>query len=513
MLSSTAIDKYLARDFLDWRVYKALSYRQLNALARKHGIDPATWAKAKGRKHQKIMILIGARARAFAFWADPGMGKTFVALALARHFRDHGAVKRVLVLVPNVVNKDEWVDEIGKHAADLAYTVLPSPIAAKWQALEGSDSLLVLATYTDLYLMLCRKVSNGGSNKLQPDRALVKRLLAQIDGLVMDESTSVKTRGKLPFRLCRAIAKQVAVRFALSGTPHGRDPGDLWAQMFLIDGGATLGEHQGLFRATFFRASVNPWGVVKYSFLKPKQALLNAILANGSIRFKASESDLPKLVAIRKYVRLPEDAAVYYQRAYDALRNAGNVREMRNNFLRMRQISSGFVGFVDDDTGARVQHSFDECPKRDLLLDKIVEALPMKQIVFYQFTWSALRIGQALTMLDIGHQHLWSGTPDSAAAIAAWRNQARYPVMLLQNQFGIGLNLQHGGYGHFYESPVSPILRKQCERRFHRQESPHDRVFMYDYITRNTCDEAILGFIADGYDLMAHIIDGRNRLG
>ena len=46
---------------------------------------------------------------------------------------------------------------------------------------------------------------------------------------------------------------------------------------------------------------------------------------------------------------LGEDAETYYRKAKDAIIAAkGNYRETKNAFLRMRQISSGFVGFHDE---------------------------------------------------------------------------------------------------------------------------------------------------------------------
>jgi hypothetical protein len=330
-------------------------------------------------------------------------------------------------------------------------------------------------------------------------------------GVLVHNSTAVKTKNKLPFRLCRQIANGSSMVLALSGTPHGRDPTDLWGQMFLVDGGETLGESLGLFRAAFFGERTNGFGV-EYVFLKKHQARLNQILGNRSIRFAAAEADLPKLVAVRKQAHLPEDAEVYYQRHKAALLEAESFREMKNAFLRMRQISSGFVGFHDDDIGATAHLTFPECPKRDLLLGKVEAALPTKQIIFYEFTWSAMALRKHLTELGIGWQHLWSGTKDSKATLAAWRSDARYPVLLIQNQFGIGLNLQQAQYAHFFESPVSPIIRKQCEARVRRSGSVHDRVFIYDYVTAGTADESILDMIKQGYDLMANIIDGRKRL-
>ena len=84
-------------------------------------------------------------------------------------------------------------------------------------------------------------------------------------------------------------------------------------------------------------------------------------------------------------------------------------------------------------------------------------------------------------------------------------------MLIIQNQFGIGLNLQLANYAHFFESPVSPIIRAQCERRFRRQGSAHSHAYQLDYICAGTVDEAILAMLQEGKDLLQHIIDGRTR--
>jgi hypothetical protein len=509
MLSPTAVTKYLARPFDDWRVYKDLSDAQLDALAIKHAIPAELWARLRDRP-QKIMTLIGLRQPRFLFFADMGTGKTFIALALAQLLRQRGSLrKQTLVLAPMRSNKDEWRYEIEKHFPRLEFAVLPADTVGKWATVEGGAPLLI-ETYSGLYHMLCESVPGRGKNKLQPHLPSLKRLRARLDGLVLDESTAVKNPQKLPFRLCRQLAKDAAMVIGLTGTPHGRDPIDLWAQFFLVDGGETLGEHITLYRAAFFREQFNGFAT-EYKFRKRQQGLLNDILANRSIRFKAKDSDLPALLAMRKYVSISAEAMLYYQRAREAMQNAGNLREVRNNFLRMRQISSGFVGFLDDARGERAELTFPDNPKLELLLAKVQEALPNKQIIYYEFTVSAMRMRKELDRLGIGWQHLWSGQTDTDTAQRAWRESARYPVLLIQNQFGIGLNLQLANYAHFFESPISPIIRAQCERRFRRQGSEHDRVYQIDYIVRDTVDEAILDMLKEGKDLLQHIIDGRGR--
>ena len=105
--------------------------------------------------------------------------------------------------------------------------------------------------------------------------------------------------------------------------------------------------------------------------------------------------------------------------------------------------------------------------------------------------------------------HLYGGTKDTKALLARFNTDPNCRVLVLQNQFGLGLNLQAARYGIFYEAPLSPIIRQQCIRRFERQHSTHAAVFQYDLVCSNTVDERILALLKEGKDLFQELIDGR----
>ena len=82
----------------------------------------------------------------------------------------------------------------------------------------------------------------------------------------------------------------------------------------------------------------------------------------------------------------------------------------------------------------------------------------------------------------------------------------------MQNQMGLGPNIQIAKYGLYFEAPVSPIMRKQTQRRFERQHSQHDQVFRYDYVVRGTYDQRVLDALEEGKNLFDQIMDGREAV-
>lgn len=512
MFTKRVLTKFFDRKLKDYRTWKDLTDRQIQDKHDRLPIKPPIWKKL--RRDQKICFLIGAETSRFFIMSDPGCGKTLISIALILYFAKLRKNRRVLVLVPRRITKSEWAREIRKHS-DIDYDVLPSSSEGKWACLESTKALIVVETYQGLMSLLCDKVPSkkkAGKNKWKPSEKLIKRLMQNIDGLIMDEVTEAKHRAKLPFRICRQISKRVGMVYALSGTPFGRNPEDLWAQMFLVDEGETLGPTLGLFREAFFTKSENGFGGFDYKIDKTKMGKLNRMLANRSIRYTADSCDLPKVVPIVKYVPLSHDAEAYYDSTWKKLvaLKRGNVEEMRNEFLRLRQISSGFLGYHDDELGIKAQIEFNGNPKLDLLLS-IIETIPKeyKVLVFHDFIFSGSIISRELEFAGVKHVRLTHKTKNTDQLLKQFDEDDATQIFVLNTAGAFGLNLQRAKYGIYFESPVSVILRQQMTRRFERQYSLHKNIFLYDLIIRNTVDEDILEFHKTGRDLFQAIIEGK----
>lgn len=513
MIPSASIEKFIKRPRKDYRTFKELTYRELDKMVDKLPVEPPIWDILS--KHQKVCFIIGAQLGHFAFLLDTGMGKTLLSTALARYFRKLKKLKHAIALVPNRVNKDEWAREIRKHSPHTSFCVLRGSSQEKWKQLLESEDTLIIETYAGLMRMVCKIVKNKkGDNKLRINPTLIKRLLKKIDGLFMDESTIAKNKKSLYYRVCRQISTKVNIRFALTGTPFGRDPVDLWSQLFLVDHGETLGQTLGLFRATFFSEKENFWGGSEWTFLHKKQPILNRFLAHSSIRYEADQADLPTLVPIIKYVTLPVDAQTYYDRAREAVLAArGDYRETQNAFMRLRQISSGWLGYYDDEDGRRAQIDFKPNRKLDLALS-IVESIPpeKKILMFHDFVFSGSMLERELTKMGVGFVRLMRKTKDPGELLRQFNEDPEKQVFILSTAGAFGLNLQIAQYGIFFESPVPVIARKQLIRRFERQHSLHKTVFLYDLCCKNTVDERILQFHSQGEDLFQSIINGKVQI-
>lgn len=516
MISPRAVKEFLGRPRKDYSRYKRFSDEKLERLVRKLTVKPPIWKKL--RKHQKVAFLLGARLRRFLFLLDTGMGKTLLCIAVMRYLRKIGVVKHVLVLVPNRTNVYEWGDEIEKHCPNASYTLLKGSSAEKWALLRGTKSSFYICTYAGFGRMVCSlKRNKKGKNKLKPDRKSIAEVKEKFQGLILDESTFAKNKHALPFRICRAISKSAEAVFALTGTPFGRDPTDLWAQFFVVDHGETLGTTLGIFRAGFFTEKKNYWGGFDYKFKKEMEETLHDFLKNRSISYEVDEGDLPAVSFIPVEVRFPIDTIDYYTRAKQTLIRAhGNFQEMKSAFIRMRQIASGFVGYKDDETGTRAEFAFEENPKVEKTV-QLIEQMPAgrKMLVFHEYVFTGSRLAKELRDRGIGFARLGKGGGEPGAEKKRFKHDKNCRVLIINNKAGaFGLNLQVANYIVLLERPLSYIFYKQALRRAIRQYSAFKRVFVYDLRMKNSVDLRIVQFHKQGGDLLKAIIrNPRKALG
>ena len=465
------------------------------------------------RRSQQICVTIGAHMRRFGYFNDMGTGKSFIAMAIAAYYQAVEGARRFVVLVPNRVNIRGWADQCAKHAPDLKVAAMPSKIDDKIALLESTDALLVIETYAG-FTRLCAKANGGG--KLSVDPQMLARVCHLIDGMILDESSAIGNHGSLQTDIVQRIAKlnpQLCV-YLLSGTPFGRDPQLLWPQMKILDGGHTLGETLGLFRSVFFSSKRNYWGGYEHEFLKKKTPLLHRHIAHRSIRFPLDQADLPAVTPIVVTLDLAADANDLYQAARTQMRDSkGSYELCKHAFIRMRQISSGFVNLKDPETGERERIEFRNNPKLEWVKSQI-EGMDGQIILFHDFIFSGEVLKRELDKLKVSNAII-NGQCSGTAINKAYDDftQGKAQVLLLNSQAGAyGVNLQMARYGIYYESPVPVIVRKQTELRFIRPGSQHRTVVKVDLVMNDTVDHLILQFHAQGKSLFRAILDGAVKL-
>jgi SNF2 family DNA or RNA helicase len=506
-----AVDAFIARARLDYRQALTWDTAEIEDAVASLPVPPPIFHD-RLRRSQQICVVIGAHKRRFAFYNDMGTGKSLIGMALAAYFAAAEDAGPFIVLVPNRVNIRGWLDQVRKHAPEIKAVAMPSNMADKRELLATTDALLVIETYAGFSRMCSEKIGK----KLIPNSTTMLAVGQQIGGLIVDESSAIGNYKSLQTEVVRRLAEQnedLCV-FLLSGTPFGRDPHLLWPQMHILDGGWTLGKTLGIFRATFFNTTINNWGGYEYEFKQKQTKLLHRCIAHRSIRFALDQADLPAVTPVRIDLNLAAEASELYDAALAQMRAArGNYELCKNAFIRLRQISSGFVNLKDPETGAREQIEFKDNPKLEWIRSQL-GAMDGQIILFHDFIYSGTMLKRTLDEMAVSNCII-NGQITGKEMDKAYDDftRGRKQVLLLNSAAGAyGVNLQMARYGIYYESPVPVIIRKQTELRFIRPGSEHQKVVKVDLVVSGTVDEAILQFHVEGADLFKAILDGSFKL-
>jgi SNF2 family DNA or RNA helicase len=484
-------------------------------------LDPVPDFVTAPRKHQKVGFLLGATYPAYLMFFDMGLGKSWLMLNLFKWRKQRGeAPKALLVLVPLESLVIGWQEQVETHTPSLTYAGVAGSSGQREAALSFNAGVVVMtyATFLRLVTVEVPVVDDGEHQRTKGGRPKVKwvvdhtkvvDVMGAFSGLVVDECTAIKNHQSQTYKAVKSAGECVLFRYGLAGRPLGRDPEALWSQFKAIDHGESLGETLGLFRSAFFKPKRNYWsGGFDWVLDKSKEHLLRRCTRHRSITYAENEcADLPPLVRVVRKVKWARENREYHERLIDEMRESkGAFRLVENVFLRMRQLSSGYLGVVDPE-GERVQIKFKDNPKMDELVAVLNEVpLDRKAIVFNDYTITGDLICERLKTEKIKHVRLFGGTRDKAGVLDKFKRDPKARVLVLQSAAGsFGLNLQVANYCIFYESPVDPIIRAQAEKRAHRTGQT-ETVFIIDLVVRQSVDERVLKFIKEGNNLFEAVL-------
>lgn len=510
--SREAVKEFLGRDLEDYRPLKRLLRQTILDELKRLRVRPVF--KTEPWLHQLVCFWIGLCEPRFLFLLDMGAGKTKILADIMTQRMREKAVRRSLVGLPRLSNIDSWVDDLSVHS-DLEPWRADGSIEEKREALLNPKGDVTLIDYAGLHLALSKK---DGRRLVRDDR-LVKQVMKLYDIAALDEIHKIsslpgsKTGGRdsLWFSIFRMLTGGIPSVYGSTGTLFGKDVQSLWTPFFLVDRGETFGENLGIFRAAFFEMEMKPYKGTTYNFDRRKAPILNRMLQHRSLRYEESElMDLPKRVPRLRVLDMTEEQREHYMRAMEGLVNAGgNIQESAAKWLRMRQITSGYLAWKDGHGDHVVR--FKNNPKLDWLESKVDEMGDSKVIICYDYTETGRMLVERIESMKLGHVWYWGGASDKTAIRRKFLDDPNCRVMIMNSSAGGTGNdgLQKvARYMIFYESPTSPTDRKQTEKRIHRP-GQEQRSFIWDAVMQRSLDAGILASIADGVDVHERVVNGR----
>lgn len=531
MIAKQAIQEFLdrPRDNFEW-IKKAT--RQELELAIKE-LCPTIKYKTKPFTHQLAAAYLGLCFNGFLYFLDMGLGKSLSSLMVAQCRKNLRQVKCVLIVVPNLVNIESWLEEVKNHTQMTAIGLVGTKEERLNLIKQKSDIKIInydgLPIFTTNFQEV-KKTKQNSKRKRVIDKRQLKAFALNFQMVVYDEIHHVKHTNTLTYQICDGISEYVPYRLGMTGTPVGRDPSNFWAQFNVVDRGETLGTTKTLYLQALFKQQASYWGGVDWIFPEKNRPKLQQMLLHRSLRYADTEcDDLPPVSIIKvPLVLSPEAQTIYRNLVMESVEQAkGNTQEAKqqrkNYYSKTRQVASGFLymdgeDVLDDENevvtkGMRQTLTF-ENPKL-AALEEILNDVPIdcKVVIFHVFNQSGLDIVALLKRLKIKHAAmnvLASGSKVDEYKRFKTDPKTRILVVNIASG-GEGLNLQDANFCVFYEHTDNPATFRQAMKRCHRT-GQKKHTYIYQLYMKNTVEVKILEFLEEGKSLFAALVDGNINL-
>ncbi|MCC8024304.1 MAG: DEAD/DEAH box helicase [Clostridium sp.] len=407
---------------------------------------------------------------------DMGLGKTVTTLTAIKELKyNRFQVRRVLVIAPKKVAEGTWSREAAKW--DHTRMLRVSPVLG-----SQAKRVKALNTPADLYIINRENVV-----------WLVDyyRNAWPFDMVVVDESSSFKSHSAKRFKALASVGGRIERLVELTGTPSPNGLDDLWAQIFLLDGGERLGKRYTHFRERYFQPDKRGADGMVYSYeAKPgsEEGILERI-SDICISMKAEDYlQLPDVI----YHEIPVELDTKSRKAYfelerqmvmelpeeDGQISVTSVAALSNKLL---QLANGAV--YDED---RRVHEVHGCKVEAFM--ELIESLQGKPaLVFYNYQHDRTRLQEALKRTGLRIREL--KTPQDEDD---W-NARKIDVLLTHPaSSAYGLNLQQGGnYVIWFGLTWNYELYTQANKRLHRQ-GQQEKVIIHHLVCSGTRDEDVM---------------------
>ena len=407
---------------------------------------------------------------------DMGLGKTVTTLTAVKDLKyNRFEVRKVLVIAPKKVAEGTWTKEKDKwdHTRMLRVSQVLGSQAKRIRALNTPADLYIINRENVVWLVD------------------YYRNAWPFDMVIVDESSSFKSHKAKRFKALASVGGLISRMVELTGTPSPNGLEDLWAQVYLLDGGERLGKRYTQFRERYFQPDRRgPDGMVYSYEAKPgtQESILQKI-SDICISMKAEDYlQLPDIT----YHEIPVELDPKAKKAYLELErkmvlelpedeeeiSVASAAALSNKLL---QLGNGAI--YDED---RQYHEIHNCKVEAFL--ELIESLQGKPaLVFYNFQHDRIRMLKALEKMKLRVRELKTTQDEDD-----W-NAGKIDVLLTHPaSSAYGLNLQQGGnHVVWFGLTWNYELYTQANKRLHRQ-GQQEKVIVHHLICSGTRDEDVM---------------------
>ncbi len=440
--------------------------------------------------YQRHCISRILKTKKIGLFLDMGLGKTVTTLTAIRELKyNRFQVRKVLVIAPKKVAEGTWTREKDKwdHTRMLRVSPVLGSLAKRIRALNTPADIYVINRENVTWLV----------DYYRNDWPF--------DMVVVDESSSFKSHKAKRFKSLASVSEKIDRMVELTGTPSPNGLDDLWAQVFLLDGGERLERRYTWFREKYFQPDKRGADGTVYSYeAKPgtERNILERI-SDICVSMKAEDYlELPDLVYHRISVELDAKSA----RAYRELeRNmvlelpeegeitAASAAALSNKLLQLAN------GALYD--GDRNVHQVHDCKIEAFL--ELVESLKGRPVlVFYNYQHDRERILAALIGKGLRVRELRTPADEDD-----WNSRQIDILLAHPASSAYGLNLQQGGnHVVWFGLTWNYELYTQANKRLHRQ-GQEEKVIIHHLVCEGTRDEDVMEALERKEDVQNQVME------
>ena len=445
----------------------------------------------KPHAYQQHCIEQILKVKKLGLFLDMGLGKTVTTLTAVKELKyNRFQVRRVLIIAPKKVAEGTWTKEATKW--DHTKMLRVSPVLG-----SQTKRIRALNTPADLYIINRENVV-----------WLVDyyRNAWPFDMVVVDESSSFKSHSAKRFKALASVGSYIDRLVELTGTPSPNGLDDLWAQVFLLDGGERLGKRYTQFRERYFQPDKRGADGMIYSYeVKPgSEGSILERISDICISMKAEDYlQLPDITYHEIPVELDSKASkAYYEMEREMVLalpedeeeiSVTSAAALSNKLL---QLANGAV--YDEDHSVHEVHG---CKVEAFM--ELIESLQGKPaLVFYNFQHDRTRILKALEKTGLRVRELKTTQDEDD-----W-NARKIDILLTHPaSSAYGLNLQQGGnHVIWFGLTWNYELYTQANKRLHRQ-GQEEKVIIHHLICSGTRDEDVMEALKRKDDVQSWVME------
>jgi SNF2 family DNA or RNA helicase len=451
-------------------------------------------------KHQLEALANCNGREAYAYFLEPGLGKTKVAIDDAMILHKQRKIDTVLVICP-ISAISVWEDELQKNADGISFSSWPKTPPNFGMCFYIINHDVLVSNYINNTKYAKKLETTHDQEKIEEIVNKIKQIEANVeDGfsvaslflmssskcmIIIDESTCIANWQSLRTIFCTKLGLLAGYKRILTGDPIPNNPIDLYSQLYWLD--PTIVGNRSYYA---FRGHFCNMGGYKNKQIESYRNIdeLTAICKRHGYRARSEDvldmpeqnwlirRVIPNQSTIDLYNKIVEEDIVSYLDNYN---NEAfiNVNMMLTQFIKLQQVCGGTL--IDNDGQSHIVGT-EKLKELMMMLD---EWRNIKTLVWHQFKEEGKMITEALTKKGKSVA-LFNGDLSASERGDMVREFEKGNVdhLVVQNDAGhLSITLNKATYAVWYSNHLRPIVRSQSERRNWRigQKNP---VFYYDLL-------------------------------